>query len=68
MDKEVRLTKREKELIEFILKGWSNREIAQKLYLAEGTVKNQVSHLLKKLKLKRRTQLYDCYDELCEKP
>ena len=34
-----------------------NREIARALYLAEGTVRNNISRLLEKLQLKDRTQL-----------
>ena len=37
--------------------GLSNREIAQKLYLSEGTVRNQLSSVLSKLNLRDRTQL-----------
>ena len=37
--------------------GLSNREIAQKPYLSEGTVRNQLSSVLSKLNLRDRTQL-----------
>ena len=37
--------------------GMDNKEIAAKLFLAEGTVRNNISRLLEKLKLKDRTQL-----------
>ncbi len=36
--------------------GFSNKEIAEKLYLAEGTVKNRVSQLLDKIGARDRTQ------------
>ncbi|BDA66961.1 hypothetical protein CAL7716_011270 [Calothrix sp. PCC 7716] len=38
-------------------KGNNNREIAQKLYLTEGTVKNYVSQILARLGLRDRTQV-----------
>ena len=50
------LTVREREILDLIADGMSNREIAQKLFLAEKTVKNYVSALLSKLDMQRRTQ------------
>lgn len=49
--------KRELELIQYIASGYDNREIAEKMYLAEGTVRNNISKLLTKLELKDRTSL-----------
>ena len=40
-----------------VAQGMDNREIAAELFLAEGTVRNNISRLLEKLKLKDRTQL-----------
>lgn len=51
------LTERETDFIRLICEGCDNKEIASKLYLAEGTVRNGISKLLEKLKLKDRTQL-----------
>lgn len=51
------LTAREKEIADLIAGGKSNIEIAEELYITEGTVKNMVSKMLKKLNIKRRTQL-----------
>jgi two-component system, NarL family, response regulator DevR len=50
------LTEREREILDLIADGLSNREIGQRLFLAEKTVKNYVSSLLGKLNLQRRTQ------------
>ena len=51
------LTEREIDFIKLICEGCDNKEIASKLFLAEGTVRNGISRLLEKLKLKDRTQL-----------
>ncbi|MEO3944715.1 response regulator transcription factor [Gorillibacterium sp. CAU 1737] len=51
------LTKRETEVIREIKQGKDNREIARSLYLSEGTVKNTISSILKKLNLRTRVQL-----------
>lgn len=51
------LTEREKDFLRLICDGCDNRDIASQLFLAEGTVRNGISKLLEKLKLKDRTQL-----------
>lgn len=50
------LTERERTILELIGEGMTNREIAERMHLAEKTVKNYVTRLLSKLGLKRRTQ------------
>jgi DNA-binding NarL/FixJ family response regulator len=50
------LTDQERRILEHIAEGLTNREIANRMYLAEKTVKNYVSSLLAKLGLERRTQ------------
>jgi len=51
------LTDREIDFLRLICEGLDNKEIASKLFLAEGTVRNGISRLLVKLNLKDRTQL-----------
>ena len=51
------LTKREQEVIRLVGRGASNAEIADALYISEGTAKNNVSKILRKLDLRDRTQL-----------
>ena len=50
------LSSREYEVLENISEGLSNKEIAEKLFLTESTVKTHVSNVLLKLNAKRRTQ------------
>ncbi len=51
------INEKEKEIIELIAQGLSNKEIAAELFLSEGTVRNYLSEILEKLKLRDRTQL-----------
>jgi DNA-binding NarL/FixJ family response regulator len=51
------LTEREIEICRLIAEGGNNKEIADKLYLSEGTVKNHITKVLIKLDLRDRTQL-----------
>ncbi len=50
------LTDREKEVLYWLAQGLSNMEISDKMVLSEKTIKNHVSHILKKLDLRDRTQ------------
>ncbi|MBO5372772.1 MAG: response regulator transcription factor [Lachnospiraceae bacterium] len=51
------ISEKEQEIIEEVAQGLSNKEIAEKLFLSEGTVRNYVSVILEKLGLRDRTQL-----------
>jgi len=51
------INEREQRIIELVAEGLSNREIAEALYLGEGTVRNYLSVILEKLELRDRTQL-----------
>ncbi len=51
------LTVQEAEIVECVADGLSNREIAEKLFLSEGTVRNYISTILSKLDLRDRTNL-----------
>ena len=53
---ELGITRREREILELIAAGLSNREIAAKLFVSENTVKTHSSRLFDKLSAKRRTQ------------
>lgn len=53
-DIEFRITSREKEVLQLIAAGASNKKIAEQLVVAESTVKNHVSNILAKLHLKNR--------------
>jgi DNA-binding NarL/FixJ family response regulator len=50
------LTPREREVLKAIATGANNREIANSLYISEGTVKNHVTNILNRLNLRDRTQ------------
>ncbi len=51
------LTEKELDILRLLGEGMSNKEISEKLYIGEGTVRNLVSAMLDKLNLKSRTQL-----------
>jgi DNA-binding NarL/FixJ family response regulator len=51
------LTDKEINIIEEIARGLSNKEIGDKLFLTEGTVKNNITTILSKLSLRDRTQI-----------
>lgn len=55
--KEFDLSEKEMSIMEQVAKGFNNKEIADILYLSEGTVRNYISNILDKLALRDRTQL-----------
>jgi DNA-binding NarL/FixJ family response regulator len=50
------LSEREREVLVLLAQGASNKEIAERLFISEGTVKNHVSNILGKLQAENRTQ------------
>jgi len=51
------ISEKEQEIIEQVATGKSNKEIAEELFLSEGTIRNYISSVLDKLSLRDRTQL-----------
>lgn len=51
------LSNRELEILELISQGLNNKEISDKIFLSEGTIRNYISSMLEKLNLRDRTQL-----------
>jgi DNA-binding CsgD family transcriptional regulator len=62
--KDLGITRRELEILALIAQGLSNREIADKLFVSENTVKTHSSRLLDKLSAKRRTQAVQIAKEM----
>ena len=58
------INSKEKDIMELVAAGFSNKEISGKLFLSEGTVRNYISALLEKLCLRDRTQLAIFYYNL----
>ena len=56
LDSGEHLTERELEMLRLVARGASNREIAQKLVITEGTVKSHLNHVLRKLDARNRTE------------
>ncbi len=50
------LTEREREVLTLVARGYTNKQIADKLYVSEKTARNHVSHILEKLGLSRRSE------------
>jgi two-component system response regulator DevR len=49
------LTEREREVLSLVARGYTNKQLADKLYVSEKTARNHVSHILEKLGLSRRS-------------
>jgi DNA-binding NarL/FixJ family response regulator len=58
-----RLTPREREVLDLVRQGMSNRQIARTLWIAESTVKAHVHHVLEKLGVRSRTEAVALYFE-----
>jgi DNA-binding CsgD family transcriptional regulator len=50
---------REKEIIEFILQGYKNKEIAEKLYISESAIKYHTSYIYSKMNIKNKDEFFD---------
>jgi two-component system, NarL family, response regulator DevR len=50
------LTEREREVLALVARGYTNKQIAEALYVTEKTARNHVSHILDKLELSRRSE------------
>ncbi len=50
------LTERELEVLRFISEGFTNKEVGEKLFISEKTVKNYATNIFKKLEVKDRVQ------------
>jgi len=61
--KEHKLTPRQLEILELILQGYSNKEIAQKLFISNNTVKTHIHHLYEKLNVKNRMEIIQRFIE-----
>ena len=59
-----RLTERELEVARLAAKGFSNREIGERLFITENTVKARLKHIFEKLSLRSRVQLKDAIDKM----
>jgi DNA-binding NarL/FixJ family response regulator len=54
---DVELSPREREVLDLVRQGATNKEIADQLFISVGTVKNHIHHILEKLHLRNRTQI-----------
>jgi DNA-binding NarL/FixJ family response regulator len=62
------LSDRQRQILDLIIRGQSNRQISQKLCLAEGTIKNRVSELLEHFNVASRVQIIFAASQLGYKP
>ncbi len=59
--KEYGITKREKEIIQFLVKGYSNKEISNRLYISVNTVKTHIENIYQKLNINQRIDLVNLF-------
>lgn len=64
---ELLLSPRELDIVKLIAEGLSNKEICEKLYLSNGTVRNHISTILEKTGLEHRTQIAVQYLKNCDR-
>jgi two-component system response regulator DevR len=50
------LTERQREVLALVARGYTNKQIAEALYITEKTARNHVSHILEKLGMSRRSE------------
>lgn len=62
--KNICLTERETSILKLIMEGLSNRKIAEKIFISEGTVKNYASEIYRKFNVKNRSELLDCIEQI----
>ncbi len=62
------ISQREKEIVLLLLKGKSNKEIEDALFIAMGTVKNHIYNIYQKMGVKNRSQLMALFQNLRVKP
>ncbi|MFT4148200.1 MAG: response regulator transcription factor [Micrococcaceae bacterium] len=55
--KQVKLSKREKEVVKYVAQGLSNKEISQKMFVSEATIKSHLVNIFDKLDVQSRTQV-----------
>jgi DNA-binding CsgD family transcriptional regulator len=65
-DKNLQITRREKDVVESLIKGYSNYEIAENLFVSEATIKKHLANIFQKLEVKNRTQLIYKYKQTLE--
>ena len=56
LDRMDTLTERERRILIYLARGWSNAEIADQLYLSQPTVKKEISNIIEKLQVTNRVQ------------
>lgn len=65
-NRNIHLTNRELDVASLVMEDMTNKKIAQQLYLSEGTVKNYISELYQKFRLRNRKELAKYLNSLCE--
>ena len=66
-ERNIKLNETEKEIVNHIMNKLNNRQIAEKLHITEGTVKNYITHIYGKLGVKNRNALITYLKEINSK-